>query len=704
MKKLLLLLLIPLLSASANEIKLTGYTFDFGFKKITMNSSGLPANISVGDEAVFSHPAKLVIRSSGKKINPVSVFEINQKDKNCFSGKSIGNCKDFSLQTSFNLAGDGVFEYSVTLTPKKSFTIEEFALILPLNLPDDRLFSCEKMAPKAPGSGLDAERRRIRKVLKNAESYSGEFAPDFWVGNTRYGIAVNFENCRNWEVKPDSAVEFDGKNQLRFNFINLPFEVNKTMTWKFYFSVTPLRKFSDTWRQGKFRTRYGNMTPSDGNQMIYWGGNFYSFSGIYNNMWIREKLFRDVAEYDKKRLPDVGIMHYTIHWLITPRAVFECGGKYYLMENPVLMEICRKYGTISAGYSKGWKNVPGNCQKFTDWQELSKLIGGADQLFNGVKTVATDVYSVHLSPDYIDYLIKQAELPLSLGSRGIYADGLRPVKDYRNAFTDRYGKEWGDHDIPGVRKLYREIRKKIQSLKPAGQMIAHNSELPYTPALAYFDMILIGETDFYWYQEPSVRDLSKNGDFYYAHIWGSPDRLKFLYPRTWGIPVVLLPELRGKNGKVFSSSTRGTRTMLCYTIQFDFLYWPLWCDAAEIRKFDAIRHKFGMNSGEEETLEFIPYWENTSFKAADQAVKIGYYQRIPQFDPNFPTPLTRKHLLLISNFQFAPADTLITLPKLKELKVKNSITDQTIPLKDGKLPVKLDQYDFTVIEVSGEEE
>ncbi|MBO7329656.1 MAG: hypothetical protein J6W00_12900, partial [Lentisphaeria bacterium] len=107
MKKLLLLLLIPLLSASANEIKLTGYTFDFGFKKITMNSSGLPANISVGDEAVFSHPAKLVIRSSGKKINPVSVFEINQKDKNCFSGKSIGNCKEFSLQTSFNLAGDG---------------------------------------------------------------------------------------------------------------------------------------------------------------------------------------------------------------------------------------------------------------------------------------------------------------------------------------------------------------------------------------------------------------------------------------------------------------------------------------------------------------------------------------------------------------------------------------------------------------------
>ena len=82
MKNLLFLLLIPLLPASANEIKLTGYTFDFGFKKITLNSSGLPANAFVGDEAVLSRPAELIIRSSGKKITPVSVFEINQKDKN----------------------------------------------------------------------------------------------------------------------------------------------------------------------------------------------------------------------------------------------------------------------------------------------------------------------------------------------------------------------------------------------------------------------------------------------------------------------------------------------------------------------------------------------------------------------------------------------------------------------------------------------
>ena len=235
-------------------------------------------------------------------------------------------------------------------------------------------------------------------------------------------------------------------------------------------------------------------------------------------------------------------------------------------------------------------------------------------------------------------------------------------------------------------------------------MIAHNSAIRFFPSLVFFDFVLFGEDFFYWYRDPEKRDASPDGDFYYAHIWGDIDNLKTEFYRQYGMPQVLLPELRGANRKNFPELTRGTRTMLCYTIQFDMLYWALFCDAREIHAFDNIRKKFGVSGNSTEKVEFVPYWENKRFIADVPAVKVGYYEKHFEHDPYMPTAKPQRFLLLVSNAQFEEQAFTLKIPAdLKNVKVKNASSGKALELKDRQIKLNLEPYDFTVLELSADE-
>ena len=234
-----------------------------------------------------------------------------------------------------------------------------------------------------------------------------------------------------------------------------------------------------------------------------------------------------------------------------------------------------------------------------------------------------------------------------------------------------------------------------------GMMVALNSAIRFMPSLALFDFVIFGEDFFYWYQDPEKRDASPDGEFYYAHIWGDIDNLKTEFYRQYGQPQVFLPELRGANRKVFPELTRGTRTMLCYTIQFDMLYWPLWCDAGQVLAFDAIRQKFGVGGSNTASVEFVPYWENKRFVSSDPGVKIGYYEKNYAHDPYYPEERSQSFLLLVSNPQFKQSGFSVTLPKeLRHVTVTESYGKKTVAVKDGKVALTLAPFSFAVLEVT----
>ena len=141
--------------------------------------------------------------------------------------------------------------------------------------------------------------------------------------------------------------------------------------------------------------------------------------------------------------------------------------------------------------------------------------------------------------------------------------------------------------------------------------------------------------------------------------------------------------------------------MLCYTIQFDMLYWPLWCDARQVNTFDTIRRQFGIGGDENASVEFIPYWENKKFVSSHPEVKVGYYEKNFSHDPYAPEEKSQSFLLLISNPEFKQNEFSVSIPaEFSHVNITDRYSKKKLQAKDGKVSMKLEPFSFAVLEVT----
>ena len=294
------------------------------------------------------------------------------------------------------------------------------------------------------------------------------------------------------------------------------------------------------------------------------------------------------------------------------------------------------------------------------------------------------------------------------GADGLYVDGNCPLADFRliegdprRGFRDRHGNVRPTYAVLAMRELTKRMRYVVDDRKGRpGFMLGHSSSTRFSPLLSFYDILLIGENFYYWYQEPDERDASPSGDYYYAHIFGAIDRLRAeFWWRPWGIPNLFLPELRGRDGKIVPNPTKGTRTLLAYLLHFDMLIWPNYSDVREIYKWWTIKDRFGMEDTAAESVEFVPYWENRLITAANPSVKVSYYRKVAQPDPYVQTQDKVDILLIVSNLCFDDAEVGLSLSR--------ELRDCTITDVDGQrrldrsqpaaVRFKLAPYDFAIL-------
>ena len=685
-----------------SKLRLMGKTLMLGFKRVNLDPNTLlPSQVDIQGRKLFTAPARLEIKADGKNL-AVTEKKLAMSGKNQVSGTFSGNAGSLKAEGKLTVDFDGTMVYDLTLTPGKNGSkLEKTILTFPLNLPEDKLISAQVEGPNRPQSGLEAERRRLRLNLKDKKVFKPGFCPLFWVGDTKGGLAVSFENAHDWNCAPKNEFVFDPvSGVLSINIIEEPVTLKKTVSYRFYINITPLRKMPKNWRAWRLGTRYNNFNKTDSTHLVYWQFWRANRTECHNNLWIHNpQLLKDISAFDKKA--GRNILHYIHPQLQSHTIISQDNGKTYVLEDPYLRDLVAKHMYLpQPSYKAAAPQIPAGALRFTSVDERDKALNG--KMLNGKVFEA----SIAPIPEFRDKMVAGVKAMIDHGADGIYCDGAGPRENYRP------GKEGGMPDFRGVirptypiggyREMFKRIRALVRQNNPEAWMLAHNSGVTFAPIVSLFDIRMTGENEFYWYKEEDVRDASPDGEFYYAYIWGDIDNLKADYSGAWGLPGVLLPELKGRDHRPYAKISRGTRTMLSYSIQFDFLYWPLWCDAREINKFDAIRNRFGMKEDSTGTVNFVPYWENKAFKASDPAVKLGYYERLQQIDPDYSQAEAKRYLLLASNMQFSDTKVEITLPKFPfALTAIDRQSNKPIPVKDGKITLEIAPYDFAVIEVSG---
>lgn len=687
-------------SGRFGRVMTDGNTLRMGFKKVEFAPGAMIKNIQVDRMNILSAPVEIKLGANGKAL-PVTPGKnsIRMTGKNAAEAVSTGTFPGGSVDLTVSAGWDHTLQATLTINATKPLTVDSLTMHFPLNLGDEKLLNGISEPPMKRIAGQQAAKLWVRKNITSKDVMDLSMWHNLWLGNTRYGLAWSFANLKNWNTTAGKEMTFNPANDLlTINFIDRKTTVDKTLSYRFVMNITPVAKMPAKWRSWKIGTRYNNMDKNPADKLIYWSFWRPGTLATHNSNWVfDEKKLKEIAAFDaaagKARMFYFIPSHYT--W----STIASKDGKQYMLVDSEL-EAMTGRALTKPDYSFRFKE-PAGITRINSLDEWKKLFGSKPPLTKraGERTCRVSRELLERNLEIVHKFTFRYNIP------GIYSDGVVPKADFdtaNGAVKDASGNIRPAYALDEYQELFRRIRAVVREKDPKnGMMVAHNSAIRFLPALSLFDFVIFGEDFFYWYQDPEKRDLSEDGEFYYAHIWGNIDNLKTEFYRQYGQPQVFLPELRGANRKVFPELTRGTRTMLCYTIQFDMLYWPLWCDARQVNTFDTIRRQFGVGGSENTSVEFIPYWENKKFVSSVPEVKIGYYEKSFAHDPYAPEEKSQSFLLLISNPEFKQNGFTVSIPaEFSHVDITDRYTRKKVAAKDRKIALDLAPFSFAVLEVT----
>ena len=688
-------------------LEVQGNTVTSGFKKMSFDPYGLPKTISAHMFDILRYPVRLVLEDDRAPVRlKTGDFQLQKVGRNRVVGKAVSEAIGLRFEIESQVDFDFTILYTVSITPvDKPVEIKKFAMVFPVNTePTEEklvMYYCE--GPDRPESGVEAQKRRLHLTLKGGDYRQIEpgFCSLFWVGTTDFGLSWNFESAKNWNPVKGNEMTYDpGSGNFTVNFIQKATTIDKKLEYHFYLTPTPVKEMPKNWRAWNYGTR-GSVTQKIDrtliNQLIYW-------SSIWRGGGYNPLLIRNPEELRRCAVDDKGMnkANYFIPQLASPINTWEDeDGNVYVMEDKYLDELCKKYQRTNSKVKE--LDIPEDATYFKSLEERNKVIGGAEDHITRQKfSMDSRTYDVVFAPEIADHMVYALNEFIKLGVGGIYYDGINPQHTYAPwaAWIDPDGDTRPVFHFQHQRDLLKRMRCLVKTADPNEVITAHQSGTRPGSTLSLCDAIIPGETFYYWYHEPEKRDASPDGTFYYAHIVGDIDNLKgeFFY-RQWGVPHILLPEIRGKDGKIFKDP-RGTRTMLALTQHFDMLYFPTMCQVSEIYKIYRIRNEFGMADSESETVRFVPYWENKLFVCKDRKdknIKISYYEKTTAGSAS------RKYMLIVSAVQFNDDQFKVSLPsKLRNPQMLEMQSKQAVEIKDGQFDYSLIAYDFAIFNLTGD--
>lgn len=700
------------------ELNLAGQTVTTSWKRMRIANNGLPSSISVRETELLAEPITLDLKVDGATplLSP-GTCNLSKIGKGLITGESILSSAELDVHVTTRIEYDFMIQIQIELRPKKPVSLD--LLTLNCAIPAEIAESChyvDEEPSEFKGGGIYAERRRQFVVLGPTGTVSRGFCPIFWLGNTHAGISWNAESARNWRPPATAAIVYSRETEhLQFNLVTTPMQLGEAVSYTLLLQPTPFRDMPKNWRTWNFGCRQilTNQVPQQDlvrEYVMYWSS-LDRLGGEAYNSWVRdpealqEAVTRDHASGFK-------VLPYVVPSLVSYEEIFTKDGKNYHFLDRARQSSVGDWGvkvhggaTARSGYHAPLA-IPEDAITITSLEERNRLWQGKMAL--GAKYGNA---LVGPSPGYSDFFAWHvAKYARDFDADGLYVDGISPGPDFTIVEGDP-NRGYGDTNGT-VRPFYSYLAMRNQTKRMrymfdekedrTGFMLGHTSGARVAPIASHYDTLIVGETLFYWYQEPEKREASPSGDYYYAHIFGDIDGLKGrFFWRQWGVPYLFLPEVRGKDRQVFPNPTKGTRTMLAYILHFDMLLWPNWGDMQEMLRWWKIKDAYGMSEDDGDIIDFVPYWENNLVTTDDEAAKISYYMKTPLPDPYIDKEDTNNLLVIVSNLRFDTADVVLNLPeKLRACKITDVDGGRELDRSQaGMLKLTLAPYDYAILHV-----
>lgn len=219
-------------------------------REFVVGKDGFFKQIKSGKWELLKQPIQLTAKSGGKELKwRAQGVKFGNASGSAVDFTAASECEKVKATVAVHSEFDGMFQYSLTLSPRGDGQVDGLDLVVPLSEENAWLLHATSDGTRTNASMFTpGGRGRIWDSAQVLQwRLTGTFIPYLWLGSDQAGVCWWADSEKGWVRPADKktpAVEVrreKGEVQMVFHLIGRPFKLTEPRTMVFAFNATPVR-------------------------------------------------------------------------------------------------------------------------------------------------------------------------------------------------------------------------------------------------------------------------------------------------------------------------------------------------------------------------------------------------------------------------------------------------------------------------------
>lgn len=228
-------------------------------REFALGDNGFFKQVKSGQWQLLKRPMQLAAKSGGKELKwKAGGVKFGKTADSAVDFTAASECEKVKAEVAVHSEYDGMFQYTLTLTPRGDGQVDGLDLVVPIKEENAWLLHATSDGCRTNASLFTPQGKgRVWDSREVAQwPLTGTVIPYLWLGDDRVGLCWWADSAKGWvrtaDKKKQPSIEVrraKGEVQMVFHLVGRPFQLKEPRTLVFAFNADPIKP-RPSWARG----------------------------------------------------------------------------------------------------------------------------------------------------------------------------------------------------------------------------------------------------------------------------------------------------------------------------------------------------------------------------------------------------------------------------------------------------------------------